>query len=230
MINSIKEKWSLSIPTQVTHPENTCLLGRGRPHYITEGTKASRKRKTVYVASSHTTYTPMEGIYSGSMKLWKQEMTLGPNSLSSDPNNCAGFTRFVLVLPWGRIQSSHSSCFPWSLQHCVWLKYTRIRIGLFITIHLPGLHSRPAPSGALKWTPTWQIPKQAFFVLLCFLIWLHQVLVAGSSLWHAGSLVLEGGTYFPDLGSNPGSPHWESGVLATKWWLIPKRQKKFPSV
>lgn len=133
MINSIKEKWTLSIPTQVTHPENTCLLGRGRLHYITEGTKASRKRKTVYVASSHTTYTPMEGIYSGSMKLWKQGMTLGPNSLSSDPDNCAGFTRFVLVLPWGRIQSSHSSCFPWSLQHCVWLKYTRIRIGLFIT-------------------------------------------------------------------------------------------------
>ena len=154
MINSIKEKWTLSIPTQVTHPENTCLLGRGRPHYITEGTKASRKRKTVYVASSHTTYTPMEGIYSGCMKRWEQEMTLGPNPLSSDPDNCAGFTRFILVFLWGRIQSSHSSCFPRSLQHCARLKYTRIRIGLFIKIHLLGLHSRPAKS-ALKWTPTW---------------------------------------------------------------------------
>lgn len=118
-----------------------------------KGQKASRKRKAVYVASSHTTYTPMEGIYSGSMKRWEQEMTLGPNPLSSDPDNCAGFTRFILVLLWGRIQSSHSSCFPRSLQHCVWLKYTRIRIGLFIKIHLLGLHSIPAKS-ALKWIPT----------------------------------------------------------------------------
>lgn len=100
VINSIKEKWTLSIPTQVTHPEKTSLEGAD-PIVSEKEQKASRKRKTVYVASSHTTYIPMEGIYSGSIKLWKQEMTLGPNSLSSDPNNCAGFTRFILALPWG---------------------------------------------------------------------------------------------------------------------------------
>lgn len=101
VINSIKEKLTLSIPTQVTHPEKTFSLEGADPIVSQKEQKASRKRETVYVASSHTTYTPMEGIYSGSIKLRKQEMTLGPNSLSSDPDNCAGFTRFILELPWG---------------------------------------------------------------------------------------------------------------------------------
>ena len=41
-----------------------------------------------------------------------------------------------------------------------------------------------------------------YFIFLIF-IWLHQVLVIAC------------GIYLPDQGSNPGSLHWECGVLAT---------------
>ena len=66
-----------------------------------------------------------------------------------------------------------------------------------------------------------------FFSLCLLFIWLHWILAACSTwahpslLWHVGSLVVACkllvaacGIRFPDQGSNPGSLHWECGVLA----------------
>ena len=53
----------------------------------------------------------------------------------------------------------------------------------------------------------------SFFKYLFFYVYLFGCI--GSSLQHAGSLLVACGVYFPEWGSNPSPLHWQCGVLAT---------------
>ena len=62
--------------------------------------------------------------------------------------------------------------------------------------------------------------KIIFYLFTYLFIWLGWVSVMACgifSLWHANFLVVVCRFYFPEQGSNPGSLHWEHGVLLNPW-------------
>ena len=69
--------------------------------------------------------------------------------------------------------------------------------------------------GALH-TPQHLVLQSPFLKIFILFIWLHWVLVVVWAIFiNMQTLAAACGIWFPDYGWNPGSLHWENGVLAT---------------